>query len=270
MQYQEIPPHPTLRPFVLNYWLFQGPKLAQHPQPIQHTAPPDGCVSLFLVYNKLASFRSCGLLGPSARLIHTQVYPDSLCLGIRAFPGMAAAVFGMEVKELQNAADGGQLLVRGLGLEEVLQELDLGFSDFGLLDQRLMKVLPLRPAAADAEVQKAVSAIMERGGRLSLAALKETAALSERQLQKRFLQKVGLSMKEFAGTCKLRATLIEAWVNHKDLFETLYERGYYDQAHFLHHLKKLSKSKPSAFKEHVAKIHHSGVKPFEELLPPKD
>ncbi|AHM59658.1 AraC family transcriptional regulator [Flammeovirgaceae bacterium 311] len=266
MLYQEMLPHPGLKKFVLNYWLFRGPNLQQRQQPVKHTAPPDGCVSLIFLYNNTSGNKEALLIGPSSHVIESIVYPDSICVGVRAFPGMAEAVFGVDAKALLNNFASAQTVLGQTGTQGFLDSLALDFSDFSQLDECLLKHLPLKAEARDDEVQKAVDSIIYNGGRGRLSLIKQKAAISERQLQKRFLQKTGLSMKEFAGNCKMRATLIEAWVAQKDFFDTLYQQGYYDQAHFLHHLNKISKSKPAAFREHVQQILHQGVEPFDILI----
>lgn len=267
MKYTEISPESALKYLVLNYWLFQVPaEEGIEPREIQHVAPADGCVSLLMVSNPRLPEPGLLVMGPSTKIIRSSVYPGTSYLGIRMFPGMAEAIIGVPPKEIRNQVIPLEHIAGIPTAASQLKNISLPPDYSRQIDSYIKKLIANKEPQPDQEVQAAVTKIMKTSGGVQLADIKREAAVSERQLQKRFMARVGLSMKEFAGICRFRAIVMDLLIHRRDLFDCLIDAGYYDQAHFLHHLKKLSGRRPEDFRQHVNSITHTNVEAYQKLV----
>ena len=267
MLYQEIAPHPKLRPYILDYWLFKVPPYEVLGQAeIQHVAPAEACVSLVLVYNQPGQFKMALVTGPTTEAIQTMVQPDSVYLGIRFVPGMFNAMFGDLGINLKEQHIPVEHLLPNLNVQYLFEHLSLTFSDFSVVDDLLLNLLAQQaPIKYDEEVNRAVRLIMSSGGNIPIRNVLEQACLSERQLQKRFRQSTYLTMKELAKICRLRHAIAKVHLEKKSISDAVYEAGYFDQAHYNHDLNQTTGLKPEAFYQHIGKIEHVGVKPLQQL-----
>lgn len=266
MLYQEILPHPELKPYVVDYWLFKVPSLnALGKTEVQHVAPADGCVSILLMYKQPQKFKMALVTGPSTDAVQALVQPNSIYLGIRFVPGMFCALFNDKGLDLKNQKLPTQHLLPNLDLQPLFQHLTLDFCDFSLVDDFLRELLAQRsPIIYDAEVNKAVRIIMESGGNVPISSVIDNACLSERQLQKRFKRHTYLSMKELAKICRLRHAIAKVHLEKKSISDAVHEAGYFDQAHYNHDLHQTIKRKPEDFYNHIGQIEHVDVKPLQQ------
>ncbi|WP_439882647.1 DUF6597 domain-containing transcriptional factor [Pontibacter sp. MBLB2868] len=266
MLYQEYTPHPQLKPYILDYWLFRVPPFeAAGQQEVQHVAPADGCVSILLVNKQPQQFKMALVTGPGTDAVQTVVQPGSVYLGIRFVPGMFCAVFNDKGLNLKNQKLPAQHLLPLLDLHPLLQHLTLNFSDTSILDEYFLNLLAQQePVNYDVEVSKAVRLIMESGGNIPIRSVLANACLSERQLQKRFKRSTYLSMKELAKICRLRHAIAKVHLEKKTLSDAVHEAGYFDQAHYNHDLHQTTKRKPEDFYQHIGQIEHVDVKPLQQ------
>lgn len=266
MLYQEIAPHPQLKPYILDYWLFKvPPSNTQGQHEVQHMAPADGCVSLLLLCNQPQQLKLALVVGPSTEAVQVVVQPETIYLGIRFVPGMFCALFGNGVLSLKNQKLPLHLLLPDINLQPLLERLSLDFSNFNLVDDYLLNLVAQHsPVKYDEEVNKTVRLIMASGGKVSIQNVLEQACLSERQLQKRFKRCTYLSMKELAKICRLRHAIAKVHLEHKSIADAVYESGYFDQAHYNHDLHQATRSNPKDFYRHISQIEHVNVKPLQQ------
>jgi AraC-like DNA-binding protein len=58
---------------------------------------------------------------------------------------------------------------------------------------------------------------------------------------------------------RLRDAIIQMELEQKDYQDTVFDAGYYDQAHFIRDFSKLSKISLPAFKKYISNIRHIDV-----------
>ncbi|MET4075210.1 DUF6597 domain-containing transcriptional factor [Hymenobacter sp. UYCo722] len=256
MHYQEFAPSPALAAIILRYWQFEV--AATLAGPVPHTALPDGCVSLIV-------FRTSPLAPPTAlwagpRTIHFRqiMAPSSAFSGIRFVPGAARALFGLEMDGLKNAARPAQPdMERYPLLAALVGQLAKRPLQPAALDELLEAA---GPGAPDELVQPLVEQILASHGRVAIGELTRQAGRSERQVQKRFKQAVGLTMKELARSRRLRATVVALLLADGDYFGTLEAAGYFDQAHFNHEFGGSAGTSMREFRDYIRRIRHTDVK----------
>ena len=78
-----------------------------------------------------------------------------------------------------------------------------------------------------------------------VASLARTLELSERQLERRFLQRIGLTPKRYAALRRFERAVASA-SSASSLTDLALDAGYYDQAHFIREFRRLTGGTPGA------------------------
>jgi AraC-like DNA-binding protein len=100
------------------------------------------------------------------------------------------------------------------------------------------------------QIQLAVNLILESKGKITVKKLTEQLHLTERTLQRRFVEHIGVSPKQFAKIIQFQASLSSlSDKTVSKLTEVVYESGYADQSHFIRSFKKYTGRKPSQLKK---------------------
>lgn len=251
LHYQEFLPSPEMAQYLAGHWKFVVP--ANWDGPLEHIAPPDGCVSLFMCKNASHHFQFIGLLGPQLSMLETTFMPDSVYWGIRFFPGAFPCFFDQNIEQLPKQ---GELLLQDEWFGSSLESLNPDFEDPKLYENILLKIKHKEP---DLEVIKVVYEIIKSEGQCKIADLVQQALVSERQLQKRFRKTVGLSMKELARVFRLRAALAQLVLQEQGALDISFDKGFYDQSHFLHEFQRFARQKPDQVKRYLRSIQHHNV-----------
>jgi AraC-like DNA-binding protein len=207
LDYREFRPRPPLARFLECFWTLAGPAPAAPEASGPERILPDGCMELVL--NCAAPFRRYRARGaferqPLRMLVgqmdqYIQIQPTGRVdlLGIRFHPAGSRTFLQMPMSELAGHT---------WPLEEVAHQLDheLAAALDGPAASRIARVEALfvrRLASAppsDSAVEAAVNQLLRSDCLLSVDALAATAALSPRQLERRFLDSVGLGPKRLA------------------------------------------------------------------------
>lgn len=229
MLYAEQLLAPALRSLVACAWAITG-------SGSQHRVLPDGCIDILVIGGRGAT-----VVGTMRHAIVTPPQ-DRLVLGIRFQPGEAARLLPAAPRELTDGEAPLEALWNddGRALEAALLALLDRAARDGLpaaqvlersnatLEAALRKRLASHGQAVDVRV-RAAAALLAAG-----SSVREVAArveLSERQLTRRFAERVGVAPKVFARVARLQraaAHLHEGAVPS----EAASLAGYADQAHF--------------------------------------
>lgn len=87
-------------------------------------------------------------------------------------------------------------------------------------------------------------------GNIAISGLLNVLPITEKQLERRFKEYIGISAKRFSAIVKLHYFLKSLQSHSPDtkIADVAYESGYYDQAHLNNHFKKNIGITPSAYK----------------------
>ncbi|MDX1940246.1 MAG: DUF6597 domain-containing transcriptional factor [Saprospiraceae bacterium] len=251
MLYREYLPDVALRDVIACYWKFIAPSDIE--APFEHTAPPDGCVSLLFYHNPILHLQQLLLIEPSVGVLKTMIMPGSIYVGVRFLPGALVCFFDIDAASLR---DHGQVLPGDYSLKLLFRDLNADFEDFKQLDSLLLQ---MKKSIPDPEVQKAVQMIWSSQGQIKIKDILRQAFVSERPLQKRFRKAVGLSMKEFARVCRMRTAMVQMVLHQHQSLELSLNGGYYDQAHFLHDFQAFAHMKPGDLQAYLQQIEHGDI-----------
>jgi AraC-like DNA-binding protein len=120
-----------------------------------------------------------------------------------------------------------------------------------------------RDGSNDTLVLAVASAIMLSKGSARIADLTGRSGISERQLQRRFREEVGLTPKQFARVVRLRAAAVDVAMRGAGTWgEVAAERGFSDQAHLVREFAQIFGMTPTEFRDTFAPaIEHVDIQP---------
>jgi AraC-like DNA-binding protein len=254
--YAEHVPSPALRPLVACTWAFSGPGNA-------HRVLPDGCIDIVVLGDQGA--RVVGTMR------HASVVPPqrNAVLGIRFRPGEAARLFPGAPRELTDSQatlddlwgeDGRVLAAALVALVDHATRHQLGAAAVlrganATIEDALRRRLASHGEAVDLRVRIAAELLA------SGTAVREAAAhvgLSERQLGRRFADRVGLPPKAFARVMRLQraATFLAGGTVPSEAASLA---GYADQAHFSRDSAELAGISPGALAREVSDSFNTAI-----------
>jgi AraC-like DNA-binding protein len=238
-----------LRPLVACTWAMSGAGPA-------HRVLPDGCIDVLVLGGSEARASRARVVGTMKRAIVVPSQAEhGAALGIRFRPGEAARLLPSASRELTDGdapldalwGDDGRALEHALVLlvddavrERLAPDELLARAD-ATVETMLRKRLASHGEAVDVRV-RAAAEMLACGA--SVCDVARRVELSERQLTRRFADRVGIAPKMFARVMRLqRATALLATGSAASQAASL--AGYADQAHFTRDSSDLAGITPS-------------------------
>lgn len=100
----------------------------------------------------------------------------------------------------------------------------------------------------DDPIQKAIRQIIESEGQIKISNLREEIFLTERTLERKFLNQIGLTPKQFAKIIQFQTSLNKlTQANFDKLTHVGLESGFTDQSHFIRVFKQYTGQTPSYY-----------------------
>ena len=256
MQYREYPPIAPLAPAVACVWTLEGDAAVHGPaQPVL----PDGRAELVLHVGDPFTVESPSRgLSSQPRVVFAGQLDSRLLLrpagrvavvGVRFHPHGAAAL----IREPQHRLVGEPLSGDALSpwLVRELAALRDAPGDLRAAAAALQRALArwVECARIDPRVAHAAGLVAQSGGRLSIDRLAIEAGLSRRQLERRFLDQVGVSPKRLARLARFQRALglLDRADVTRRVADTAAACGYADQSHFIRDFQRLAGCAPSRY-----------------------
>lgn len=261
MQIIQQLPHPALSPYVQCYWEIRREVAADTTLKV-----PFGCSGRTHWMIMLESTFQSGYDQGGPLAVHTSTLigqitqpithhiSTTMCALLVNFTATGLyALWPLPVQELygQNFETGPVL---GMATHQVAEQL-LNTPDqkerFALLDKYLLRRLRQVMPHTDGRVQAAVRQIQQRPGFTSIRELARYLNCTERTLNRRFTEVVGVSPKLYARVQRFLQTL--RWLNqqeqHSDWHwhDFVVAAGYYDQSHLINEFKAFTGRSPQLY-----------------------
>ncbi len=100
----------------------------------------------------------------------------------------------------------------------------------------------------DDQIQKAISLILQQKGQLRIAEVREQVYLTERTLERKFIDQVGLTPKQFAKIIQFKSSMKQLSEDtYGQLLDVGLDSGFADQSHFIRSFKKYTGQTPRDF-----------------------
>lgn len=184
-------------------------------------------------------------VGPMAHAALLEPGPIVDVMGIRLRPAAAAALLRTPMRELEDHIP---------ALDDVAPRLSRLLEHTGNATDRVATVLDLvgrellRAGRPDARITRVVRLIEGVRGDAAVDLAARAAAWSPRQLQRRFLEEVGLTPKTFSRVIRLQAAA-RAATHARDVgwARIAAACGFFDQAHLIREFRKVAGRTPATF-----------------------
>ena len=229
------PPASVLAPFVQHYWL------SLHNTDRSVLALPDGCIDIVLEVEG-GRWRARGY-GSTTRPTLLPCEPGRHYLGIRFRPGMARHFIRAAADELTDRDEDAQALLP-VPLEAIAERVgEAGL--FGEIDRHLASRLAgAEPALNGAD--RMVRAIQAAQGEVRLEAIAAQLGRSPRQLQRQFLETVGVTAKFYCRIVRAeRAAALLTRDTGERIADVAADAGYADQSHMTRDFERLRGTSPA-------------------------
>jgi AraC-like DNA-binding protein len=252
MRYREIKPTVPLRAFIECFWTLEGEGSAVGAPP--ERILPDGCVELILNFGdrflqhvadekcfQPLNFIVGQMTGPilisasgAVELLGIRFQPG----GTRPFLDLPAHEITDEVVELGSVSRGFerclmQVCSRATSLDQKIAAVD------GYLVSRLNE------SKFDPHLLALAATIIDCRGLVSVDRLASQAGVSSRQLERRFLQEVGVGPKLLARIVRFQQVFRVVNQSNPAWVEIAIECGYYDQAHLIRDFNQFAQQTPA-------------------------
>lgn len=181
--------------------------------------------------------------------IPTDTYWDSRFshFGVSFHPHALYVFFGLDASELTNQTPDIQLLEKK-EITHLLINAKSHEDRVTLLQRYFYEKVAVQKSDLIIENLFCQNQTEKLDNEISLASLASHYKISERQLQRRFKQSVGVSARKFSQMAKFEKSLKAlSSANYGDLTQIGYDMGYADQSHFIRDFKLFSGISPYEF-----------------------
>jgi AraC-like DNA-binding protein len=233
--YREVPPHPALAPFVECLWAAGKKELRTADD---RRILPDGRMDLVWI-------RGAGVLvaGPQTRFTVRTVPAPLVAVGVRFHPGVAPGLLRLPAADFVDghvalAAVDSALAAR---LEPALDSSRTLGGAFEAFNRELLRQVD-RLAQRDVAVTEAADILASDA---SVADVSSRVHVSERQLRRRFAERVGYGPKTLQRVLRFQRLVGMLGEPESELARVAVEAGYSDQAHLARECRELSGLTPT-------------------------
>jgi AraC-like DNA-binding protein len=242
-------PAPALARVVDHYWL------CLHNRDRAHMVLPDGCIDLVLEFG--GSYWRGVAHGSTTRATALPCVPGRHYLGIRLRPAQGRHLLRASASELTDRSEDARHLLPGNTLERLAEGPGLREADpatmFTSVDHWLLTLLAPTLGEPTNTSELMVRHIEVARGNLRIDTLARRLDRSPRQLQRLFLEQVGMPAKLFACITRLQhARTLIATAAGTGLADIAALAGYADQSHMTRDFARLAGCSPAELSSHVA------------------
>ena len=259
MQYREISPPGQLKQWVRYFWVLESDEANKSTKVLSPLA--DGCPGIIFQHSSKGHFYDpLKEKLPEIFLYGQTISPSELYLkgqfktiGVCFYPAMLKSLFQFDAHELTDSCVDLSLHLRHIK-EALLNSLST-VSQIEILSAHLESLLRKKDLTVDGVAEYAVKRITESNGSMPLKTLQKELQLSERGLERKFEQHVGISPRLFSRVCRFQASLVQLRNNNFDnLSDIAFDNGYADQSHFIRAFKEFAGFSPLQFQKSKRKL----------------
>jgi len=166
-------------------------------------------------------------------------------------PVAARALLGIDPKELNDDCYDLNLLSSVTTKEYVgeIHKTDDIRAQSEIIAQLISQLILNKVYFPHATIMDAIEMIIKSAGKISVKELTEKLNITERTLQRNFIEHVGVPPKKFAKIIQFYSSFnqvtADSWSRLTDI---VYENGFADQSHFIRDFKKYTGQKPKELK----------------------
>jgi AraC-like DNA-binding protein len=259
MDFQQFLPPAPLRPYVRRFWVLNH----ADDVPYRLRIIVDGCPGLLFQQaeggvcdEENKCWPALLLHGQATKSTHIRVGGRFRLVGATLHPGAEALAFNLPAAELTDTClDLAAWPGRAAATTAALQESQSAAEQLRHLTDFLLATVAAGVRAPDPAVQLALAQLQATEGQVSMAVLRQCAQLSERSLQRRFQQYVGVSPQLFGRICRFQATLGQLRAASYDkLSDLAFNNEYADQSHHIRVFREFAGVSPRQHLHHAQEL----------------
>ncbi|MEM9833198.1 MAG: helix-turn-helix domain-containing protein [Bacteroidota bacterium] len=271
MNYQQIFPPEALRAYVRYFWIADNSSAGGLPKTFGPIA--DGCPGMLVQASESSQFYDhqhqpaphLFLFGQTIHPIRLQASSTFRTIGVYFYPTAIKSIFGWDAHELTNTCVDSEveLTTRNFYLSERIDSAKSTTEQIAIISAYLLFLLNQRNNPLDTVTQYAVSYLQQSWETYSLKNLQNDMHLSERSLERKFKQWVGIAPKLYARICRFQAALQQLRSgSYEKLSDIAFDQGYADQSHFIRSFREFTGFSPHQYKKHSNEV----IRSFPELI----
>lgn len=259
MNYYRISPSPRLSPYVKYFWVGEA-QASQEKNFTHHAVATSGSRMVFHCKGQFEARQgeewrksfSSGMQGPSSTNARYRACENTGIFGIDFSPFAIPFLFSMPATELTNQFVDLKILLgrKGQELEERIFLAPTDQERVRLATHFLESSLTM---AGPSYVLEAVVRLTSCKGLIRIPALVKELSISQRQLERSFLDMVGFPPKTYARILRFEAVLAR-FQQGDSLTELALAGGYFDQAHFIHDFREFTGLPPKRYFKAIADL----------------
>jgi AraC-like DNA-binding protein len=262
MKFERIPPPPHLKDHLQYFWSLESSGIDPSPKALGPLA--DGCPGMIFQPAEAGTFYDgqhkslpeAFLHGQTVKRTQIQLVGDFRTVGVCFYPNSLKSIFGFDADELTDVCLGVDLL--SVHLPEQLLHAASVADQIEILSDFLFARISKTSLQVDPLTRFALGQIVGAKGLLSLPELQKDLKLSERSLERRFNQHVGISPKLFARVCQFQSALSQLKNNrYARLSDVAYDNGYADQSHFIRTFRDFAGFSPCQWQKQAYAVHEN-------------
>jgi AraC-like DNA-binding protein len=256
MIYLEAAPASGLARLVKCYWSLE---LSAESEGVPEPVIPDGCPEI--VFNLAERFKRFGsdgreeiqpsaiIVGPMRQHVTLQPTGNIKLFGIRFFPAGAFPFLGFPFCELADRIE-DLYSIWGDGasrFEERLYESPSFAQCASVANSELLSRLRVS-YAYDNIASVAANSILTSEGMIAVNSVSSALGISNRQLERKFNERIGISPKVFSRIVRMQ-TVLKVLKADRDvnILDLALSQGFYDQSHFIKEFREFSGQTPTEF-----------------------
>jgi len=240
--FSEINPSFELKKSVENFWVLSTNNLKEN-----FKVCPDACTDLIFDLNVNKVFLSAAMNSYQ----QIEVPAKSNLIGIRFKSENFGSLLGIPLDELKNLTiELSELRPRfDLNIIYELKGLDSINTNINKLERFITIVVAHNFERRDELIISVANRIRQSKGNFVIKDLATSYHISLRQLQRRFKQYIGLTIKEFSNIIRFKNTEMSIR-NSPDisLMEIAFKMGYYDHSHMNYEFNRIAGENPNNFR----------------------
>ncbi|MCD4789230.1 MAG: helix-turn-helix domain-containing protein, partial [Bacteroidales bacterium] len=249
MNYKKFKPSKKLEKLIDSYWLFSNLNRNENQRIL-----PDGCADIIFNLGKSNNAipkETIAISGMMTKFFDVSLLAGSELLGIRFKSGQLSNLTDYPLFEIKNKTVDASEIIPELNLEklEQLKKQKNIENKLKLIESIIYKILNTKKLPVDSLVSSVTDFILNSSEPINISKLANNHYISLRQLERRFKNKIGVSVKEFTGIFRFKQT-IKSIANNPDksLLHIAFDNGYYDHSHLTNEIKRFSGQIPSDFR----------------------
>lgn len=232
--YQEIPPCDALKPYIRCFWGTPRPRTSS--DTAGRLVIPDTCMDIIVRIKPSDHTVTAGFCAMDEHTYQSGGEESGAGLstfGIRFFCWSAALFSTESFRRTKNRAFDPDEFFRGITgeLTEIVRRFHTLSERAGAAEKILLR--RLNPSRLNGDLMNAVSDMIRYGGRMKISEIARRNALSERNMERIFSERIGVGPKTLSNLIRYQLVWQEVARGGADLLDMVEKYGYTDQAHLL-------------------------------------